>query len=254
MGAVIKRYAKDDDIGDALFQPMVMAEMAGGLMVKGREAEQVRLALGDGQDAQAFMNMPWEEALEEYRRRGVVKPDELRRLISDYADRSVEARQLMLERVQERVREMLATAIEEGQSLGQFAESLEGEAQGLGITAEDPAYLQTVFRTNVQSAYGAGRFRAMQDPDVVEARPFVQYRTVGDARVRPAHAELDGKTFRIDSDEWKRIAPPNGYNCRCSMVTLDEYDGEVSTTIPDDALPDEGFDGPPVDTVGRKLT
>lgn len=107
----------------------------------------------------------------------------------------------------------------------------------------------TVFRTNVQAAYGAGRFRAMTDPAVIEARPFVEYRTVGDALVRPSHAILAGTCYHSASATWHRIAPPGGFRCRCSMVTLsrDEAKGrEILGEIPAGGEPDPGFDGPPV--------
>lgn len=73
--------------------------------------------------------------------------------------------------------------------------------------------LQTIYRTNLQSAYMAGRHQqAMEQAD--RAR-FAQYLAVRDSRTRPAHAALHGKVFRVDSPEWAIISPPNGYNCRC---------------------------------------
>jgi SPP1 gp7 family putative phage head morphogenesis protein len=105
-----------------------------------------------------------------------------------------------------------------------------------------------VFRTNVQSAYGAGRYKAIRNPVVTRTRPYVQYRTVGDSRVRDEHAALDGKTYASDDPVWQRIAPPNGFNCRCSMVTLSRVDAvgvEISTDIPLDYVPTPGFDQPP---------
>ncbi len=252
-------FLQDDDIGNALFIPMVMAEMAGQLMARGEvpelEAKMYRM-IGEAQPVEAFLNLPWEEAIREFKARGVVSPDEFTRLIGTYANRAQEGRALLLQRVQERVREMLVTSLEEGQTFREFAGALEAQAEGLGITTTDHAYLENVFRTNVQSAYGAGRYRQITDPAVATARPYVQYRTVGDARVWESHRLLDRGVYRIDGEAWRQVAPPNGYQCRCSMVTLsvDEARGlDIRDALPEGGAPDEGFDGPPVANVERSL-
>lgn len=80
--------------------------------------------------------------------------------------------------------------------------------------------LQTIYRTNLQSSYMAGRHRqALEEAD---RAPFVQYLAVMDSRVRPAHAAMNEKIFRLDSPAWAIIAPPNGYNCRCRFRNLSQ--------------------------------
>ena len=73
--------------------------------------------------------------------------------------------------------------------------------------------LQTIYRTNLQSAYMAGRHR--QALEQADRAPFAQYLAVRDAKTRPGHAALHGQVFRLDSPAWAVIAPPNGYNGRC---------------------------------------
>ena len=51
-----------------------------------------------------------------------------------------------------------------------------------------------------------------------EAYPYLQYRTVEDDRVRPEHAILDNIVLPITSTEWNRMYPPNGWNCRCTVI------------------------------------
>lgn len=43
----------------------------------------------------------------------------------------------------------------------------------------------------------------------------LQYRTVGDGRVREAHALLEGTTLPVSHPFWTLYYPPNGWNCRC---------------------------------------
>lgn len=82
--------------------------------------------------------------------------------------------------------------------------------------------LKTIFQTNMQSAYMAGRYRELKEQ--ASTRPYWQYVAVLDARTRPSHEALHGKVFRWDDPIWKAIFPPNGYNCRCSVRALSERD------------------------------
>ena len=54
-----------------------------------------------------------------------------------------------------------------------------------------------------------------------EALPYLEYRTVGDNRVRPSHAKLDRIKLPVDDDAWNTIYPPNGWGDRCNVVQTD---------------------------------
>jgi SPP1 gp7 family putative phage head morphogenesis protein len=54
----------------------------------------------------------------------------------------------------------------------------------------------------------------------MDALPFWEYHTQGDGQVRPAHAALDGKVFSAKDDIWNKIYPPNGWNCRCTVLPV----------------------------------
>lgn len=94
-----------------------------------------------------------------------------------------------------------------------------GEVAGKPLT---PRRLQTIFATNLQSAYMAGRYR--QFADNVASRPYWQYVAVLDARTRPAHRALNGRVFRHDDPGWASFWPPNGYRCRCRVRALSAAD------------------------------
>jgi len=83
-----------------------------------------------------------------------------------------------------------------------------------------PRRLKTIYQTNMQSAYMAGRY-----VDAVEAQdshPYAMYIAVQDASTRSSHAAMHGRVFRLDDPVWQHICPPNGYGCRCRFVTLTE--------------------------------
>lgn len=112
-------------------------------------------------------------------------------------------------------------------------------------------YSRMVFRTNVNTAVTAGRFRQSQDPDIKSILPAFMFDAVGDDDTRHNHEAADGVILSVDDVQWNKIAPPLGYNCRCqvrhvSTVELEAMgrlkDGAVvPSRVPPDAGPDEGF-------------
>jgi len=105
------------------------------------------------------------------------------------------------------------------------------------------AHLQTVFQTNLQTAYNAGKY--YEGIDAIDVLPYWEYVTVGDDFVRPAHAALDGRVWRKDNPVWDTIYPPNGFNCRCSVVEHDAQSLNAeklkAETLPPTEQPDAGF-------------
>lgn len=78
-------------------------------------------------------------------------------------------------------------------------------------------YLRAEFNFVQASAEMAAKWeRFMQDGD----RYYLQYRTAGDAKVRPAHAEMAGITLPASDPFWAEFYPPNGWGCRCSVVQI----------------------------------
>lgn len=98
-------------------------------------------------------------------------------------------------------------------------DKITGEMAGKGLT---PRRLATIFDTNLQTAYLAGRYKAFLAN--VADRPYWQYVAVMDSRTRPAHAALNGRTFRYDDPFWQSGFPPNGFRCRCGVRALDRED------------------------------
>ncbi|MBF0424323.1 MAG: minor capsid protein [Magnetococcales bacterium] len=96
-----------------------------------------------------------------------------------------------------------------------------------------PWRLQTIFRTNIQAAYMAGRYKAQIDG--AEDRPWWEYVAVLDERTRPGHAALHGRIFRYDDPIWDFIYPPNGFNCRCRVRTLSDFALERSGGRPENS-------------------
>lgn len=88
------------------------------------------------------------------------------------------------------------------------------------VVANDlaPYRLETIFRTNLQTAYMAGKYKQLQED--VEFAPYWQYIAVMDDRTRPSHAASHLMVFRHDDPFWDSHYPPCDYNCRCTVRSL----------------------------------
>lgn len=138
------------------------------------------------------------------------------------------------------VRSALGEAIKGGETLAQFQGRIQPvlEAKGwwgkglvfdqetgeISGKALNPRRLKTIFQTNMQSAYQAGRFK--QQLANAGLRPYWEYVAVLDNRTRPHHASQHGRVFRYDDPYWATFYPPNGWNCRCRVRTRSARDVE----------------------------
>lgn len=97
-------------------------------------------------------------------------------------------------------------------------------------------YLDNVFRTNIQNAYGHGRWQQQQRNKA--KRPYLMYSAINDSRVRPAHLALNRIVLPIDHPFWLTHYPPLGFRCRCSCIALTEKQALKYGITPDDKLPE----------------
>lgn len=139
-----------------------------------------------------------------------------------------------------RIQALAVEHIAEGKSVLEWRRALREQ----GSTWAD-GYLNTVYRNAVQRSYAAGRYAQMSQAHVVAARPFWQYRAVGDVRTRPNHRAVNGWVMRADDPGWQVTAPPCGHQCRCRLVARSaawvQRTGAYVHTGPLPGLPDPGW-------------
>ena len=140
----------------------------------------------------------------------------------------------------------LTAALENGEPLSKFKKRIAGIIQQKGWTGEKAWRVENIYRTNMQSAFMAGRYTQMKRAS--KTRPYWRYIAVKDRRTRPSHAALNGKVYPHDHDFWSMYYPPNGFRCRCSVQTLsqqqvDSRGIDVEDEIPRLVTPDPGFTG-----------
>lgn len=104
--------------------------------------------------------------------------------------------------------------------------------------------METVFRTNVQTAYGAGHWEKLNDPLLADMFPCYRYSAVMDSQTRDTHRVMHGFIARRDDQIWNEWWPPNGFRCRCGIVAINKYRAAregIKPSAPAKVEPDQGF-------------
>lgn len=120
------------------------------------------------------------------------------------------------------IQKSLVSALENGTTITQFRKDFDAAVQKHGWTYKGKRGWRTgvIFNTNMRSAHMAGRWQQLIANQA--QRPYLQYRTAGDARVRPLHRMWNGLIYPISDSFWSTHYPPNGWGCRCTVRAYGE--------------------------------
>lgn len=94
---------------------------------------------------------------------------------------------------------------------------------------------RTIYQTNLTTAYAAGRYRQMTDPDIVLVYKWWRYRHAFyrvPEQPRIEHVSWNGRVLRWDHDWWKAHFPPNDWECSCGVEALSDRDLEAEGIEP----------------------
>ncbi|MEI8607827.1 phage minor head protein [Enterovibrio sp. Hal110] len=152
------------------------------------------------------------------------------------------------------VKEALTTALEEGQTFKQFAESLKPHLIQKGWWGEqlarDPldgeikvvklgsdARLKNIYRTNMRTARAAGQWERIERTKATH--PFLLYELGPSREHRKDHQAWAGIILPADHPWWQTHMPPNGWGCKCRVRQLSQREadrliasGQYSTHAP----------------------
>lgn len=130
--------------------------------------------------------------------------------------------------VTERVQKIIISSLREGVSVVPLSKVISE------LTDWAEAYSETVYRTNVSSAYTAGRFAHAKDPEIRKVVAGLQYVAVTDSNVRRGrkvdhdenHLAAHGLRASADDPIWTLAAPPSGYRCRCRTRLVTRFEAK----------------------------
>jgi hypothetical protein len=120
------------------------------------------------------------------------------------------------------IRTAMDKAIAQGTTLDEFRRDIAPLMTRLGWQGKGYQAWRTrvVYETNLSTAYAAGRYAEMTDPDVLAMRPFWRYRHSGAKHPRLNHKAWDGLVIEASSPWWQTHYPPNGWGCGCFVQAI----------------------------------
>lgn len=136
----------------------------------------------------------------------------------------------------------IVRAVDEGTTLEDFRDEV-GRKLEAAWGEDDGHRLETIFRTNVQAAYSAGRYEQMNDPAIRKARPYKKLSVVLDGRTSDICEALADTVLPADDPFWETHNPPLHFGCRDAVLSLTEeqateagIDEEAPNVDPDDGF------------------
>ncbi len=143
--------------------------------------------------------------------------------------------------------EAMERALAEGTPLADFKREIGPQlrrawARNQAEPAHVPSRLETIFRTNAQTAYVAGRITQLRAPAVARVLPYWMFSAVLDLRTSAICQPLHGTVLPAGHPWWRWHTPPLHHRCRSIPIGVSQAVGdEKRTQVPREVQPAEGF-------------
>ncbi len=113
-------------------------------------------------------------------------------------------------------------ALEKGTTLEEFRAGFDDivKRHGWSYNGDRGWRTRTIFETNLRTAYAAGRYAQMTEPDTLATFPYWQYHHSGAIHPRLQHKAWDGEVYPANDPFWTVAYPPNGYGCGCFVTPV----------------------------------
>lgn len=194
-------------------------------------------APGDGK-----FNRPFAVQLDFFRQKLNLPTERYDDILRDAHDRAFMVAGAMKADLLTDLRDAVDRAIAEGKSIGWFRKNFDdivrrhGWEGWTGSDTRDGRDWRTrlIYRTNLATSYAAGRYKQLNDPDLIKRRPYWKYvHNDSVQHPRPLHVQWSGTVLRHDDPWWQDHYPPNGYGCHC-RVTAVRASQYIGAKAPDD--------------------
>jgi hypothetical protein len=118
-------------------------------------------------------------------------------------------------------------AITKGITLDEFRNDFDGivAKHGWSYNGSRNWRSELIYSINIRTAYAAGRWMQLTDPDQLKVLPYLEYRHGDSRHPRPQHLAWNGITLPAIDPWWKAHYPPCGWGCKCRVfgATKREY-------------------------------
>ncbi len=201
---------------------------------------------------EAAFNLPPKKAIEFFRKKGYAVSFAWQDQWNEEHNNAFTVAKMLDVDLLRDVRAAVDQAMVDGLTFEQFRKQLEPVLQAAGwwgrqeVTDPDtgeikiaelgsPRRLRTIYRTNMATAYAAGHWQKIEETK--QEAGYLLYDAVDDNRTRPEHAAWDGTILPVDDPWWSFHTPPNGWNCRCSVIQLSKEQAVAMGYNPDEGAP-----------------
>lgn len=165
-----------------------------------------------------WFDVPPDQASDYFSRKGLRTTWSYADMLGQEHDRAFTVAKMMDVDMLGQVRDSLQSALANGVTFRDWSATLTpilkqagwwGEVDGAKLGS--PWRLETIFRTNMLTAYAVGQWgQIVSQADIA---PYLMYDAVDDHRTRPLHHAWDGKVLPVVHPWWRQHMPPNGHNC-----------------------------------------
>lgn len=121
-------------------------------------------------------------------------------------------------------RQAVQKAIEKGTTLTDFRKDFDRivATHGWSYNGTRGWRSAVIYNTNLRMARGAGKWAQIERTKA--DRPYIRYTAILDGVTRPLHRGWNGIILPVEHIWWDTHFPPNGWNCRCSVQSVSDYD------------------------------
>lgn len=133
-------------------------------------------------------------------------------------------------------------AISKGTTLAEFRKDFDAIVARHGWNYKGMRGWRTavIYDTNLSTAYAAGHYARMTEPAVLAVRPYWKYLPSSSQHKRPEHVQWYGIVLRHDDPWWQTHYPPNGWGCKCGVMSMSNREFERSKGRLRTEAPEEG--------------
>jgi len=168
-----------------------------------------------------YMNLPFDEAIEFFKQKVNLPTRTWKDLWQGQHTRAFVSAGAMKDELLTELHTAVDKAISQGTTLGEFRKDFDNIVTRHGWQYKGGKGWRSavIFNTNLSTAYSAGHYAQMTDPDVLKARPYWRYVASTSRNRRPEHMQWYNMVLSADDPWWKTHYPPNGWGCKCGVVS-----------------------------------
>lgn len=169
-----------------------------------------------------FKGVPAQEAIDNIRRKVRVPTERWDQMLGEAHAKAFTVAGAIKADLLKDLHKDVTQAIENGESIGQFRKRFAETVHQHGWSYKgDPGWrTRVIYDTNMRTAHMAGRWKQIEQNKT--QRPYLIYMTVRDERVRETHRSWHRLALKVDDPFWSTHYPPNGWGCRCYVISATE--------------------------------